>query len=109
MIERLKTSWRELRHGKPGRRFRDRYDRRRSHSRHAGGRKWSMIVGGVLIVLAGIVLLPLPGPGMLVVALGALLVAEESLSMARALDWLELKGRRLLHVRDRSTTTRSSS
>ncbi|HWI35270.1 MAG TPA: PGPGW domain-containing protein [Burkholderiales bacterium] len=52
-----------------------------------------MIVAGALIALAGIVLLPLPGPGMLVIALGALLVAEESLSVAKALDALERRAR----------------
>ena len=96
MIERLKAGWRELRRSEPGRRFRDRYERRRRHGRHSGARKWSVIVAGALIVLAGIVLLPLPGPGMLVVAAGALLMAEESRAMAAALDSLELRLRRLI-------------
>lgn len=95
MIERLKSGWRELRQGEPGRRFRDRYERRHQRS-HAGGRKWSAIVFGALIVLVGIVLLPLPGPGMLVVAAGALLMAEESLAIARALDGVEVGVRSLL-------------
>ena len=96
MIEGLKTRWRELRSGEPGRRFRARYERRHSRRRHAGGHKWSLIVAGTLILLAGIVLLPLPGPGMLVVALGALLIAEESLTVAKLLDALELRGRALI-------------
>lgn len=95
MIQRLKTGWRELRQGEPGRRFRGCYERRHSRARHAGGRKWSVIVAG-LIAVAGIVLLPLPGPGMLVVALGAFLVAQESLTAARMLDQLELRARALI-------------
>lgn len=95
MIQRLKTGWRELRHGEPGRRFRDRYERRRRQGRHGGARKWVVIVAGALIVLAGIVLLPLPGPGIPIVALGALLMAEESRGMAHALDALERRARAL--------------
>ena len=45
-------------------------------------------------MLAGVAFLPLPGPGLLIIAVGALLMAEVSLSAARALDWLELKARR---------------
>ena len=96
MIDGLKTRWRELRQGEPGRRFRARYERRHAGVRHAGGRKWSVILAGLLIALAGIVLLPLPGPGLLVIALGALLVAEQSLTAARILDSLELRARALI-------------
>lgn len=92
MRNRLGKSWRELKRGEPGRRFQNRYERR---GRSGGGlRKWLLIAGGLLLVLAGIVFLPLPGPGMLIIAAGALLMAEESLSAARALDWLERKARR---------------
>ena len=96
MIGRLKASWRELRRGEPGRRFRDRHERRRKQGRHGGARKWSVIVAAALIVLAGIALLPLPGPGMLVVAAGALIMAEESRLVAGALDALEVRVRRLI-------------
>ena len=108
MIDGLKTRWRELRHGEPGRRFRARYERRHARARHAGGRKWALIVAGVVIALAGIVLLPLPGPGMLVIALGALLVAEESLTVAKMLDALELRGRAFI-ARWRPALGRSDS
>jgi hypothetical protein len=49
-------------------------------------------------MVLGVVFLPLPGPGLLIIAAGALLVAEESLSAARALDWLERKARRLMRA-----------
>jgi len=88
----LKKRWRELKQGKPGRRFRDRYERAR---RGGAVRKWLLIAGGALLALVGIVLLPLPGPGLLVIAAGLLLIAEESHATARALDWLERKLRRL--------------
>ena len=96
MIERLKAGWRELRRGEPGRRFRDRHERRRLERPHGGARKWSAIAVGALIMLAGIVLLPLPGPGLVVIAAGALLIAEESRTAARTLDQIELKARGLV-------------
>ena len=58
-------------------------------------RKAVVLAAGVLVVIAGVIALPLPGPGLAIMALGAVLVAEESLAAARALDWLELKLRRL--------------
>jgi len=80
--------WDELKRGTPGRRFQSRYER----SRERGTlRKWLVIAGGLLLVLAGIVFLPLPGPGLLIIAAGAFLMAEESLAAARALDWTEQK------------------
>ena len=92
MLAPLRKRWRELKQGKPGRRFRDRYERGRP-----GGAawKWLLIVGGALLALVGIALLPLPGPGLLVIAAGLLLIAEESHATACALDWLERKARRL--------------
>ena len=94
MIGPLKARWRELRRGEPGRRFRSRYERRRSA--HGGtARKCFVCILGALIALAGIVLMPLPGPGILIVAFGALLMAEGSLTVAKALDALELRVRPL--------------
>ena len=85
--------WDELKRGKPGHRFQSRYE----HSQERGAlRKWLVIVAGALLVLAGMVLLPLPGPGMLIIAAGAFLMAEESRAAARALDWIELRVRRLV-------------
>jgi UPF0716 family protein affecting phage T7 exclusion len=92
LLAHLKKAWRELKRGKPGRRFSERYERGR---RRGTARKWLLIAGGALLALAGIVLLPLPGPGMLVIAVGLLLIAEESRATARALDWLERKARSL--------------
>jgi hypothetical protein len=82
--------WQELKRGKPGHRFQSRYQR----ANPGGGlRKWAQIVGGLLLILAGIVFLPLPGPGLLIIAAGAFLMAEESRAAARALDWIELRVR----------------
>lgn len=45
---------------------------------------------GAVILFAGLVMLITPGPGWLTIFLGAAILAEESLIMARALDRLEL-------------------
>jgi len=42
------------------------------------------------MVLAGVLMLVLPGPGLLVIALGMALIAEESLWASRLLDRLDL-------------------
>jgi len=53
------------------------------------------VLGGVLIVLGGIVAVPGPGPGWLIVFLGLGLVAGEFRPIARFMDWAEVRLRRL--------------
>lgn len=48
-----------------------------------------------MIFLAGIFFLPAPGPGMLILFIGASLIAQESLLAARTLDWTEFRLRAL--------------
>ena len=45
---------------------------------------------------AGLFFLPAPGPGIIIVAIGAGLIAQASLLGARALDWCELRIRALI-------------
>jgi hypothetical protein len=92
MFSRMQKAWQEIKRGKPGHRFQNRYESHRSPG-HGGVRKWSLIALGVVLILGGTVFLPLPGPGMLIIAAGALMMAEESHAMARALDWMELRVR----------------
>jgi hypothetical protein len=50
-----------------------------------------LVVGLGLILLAlGMIMLVLPGPGLLVAAIGAALIAGESLTVARLLDRVDL-------------------
>jgi hypothetical protein len=50
-----------------------------------------LAVGCGLILLAlGLILLVLPGPGLLIAAIGAALIAGESLTVARFLDRIDL-------------------
>jgi hypothetical protein len=95
MIHALKQRWDQLRRGQPGTRF-ERYfhwrqQRRRSHLL----RTVLLITGGALIFL-GVLLMPAPGPGMLIVLIGAGLLAEESVKAARWFDRFEICARTLL-------------
>jgi hypothetical protein len=53
------------------------------------------VVIGIFVIAVGIVALPAPGPGMLVLAFGAGLLAREFAAIARFFDWLEIRGWRM--------------
>jgi hypothetical protein len=86
MFHKLKQSWRDLQQGQPGRRFEDRWRQKRPKS---PARKILAIGSGVVVFAAGLFFLPAPGPGTVLLVLGAALVAEESRWVARALDRAE--------------------
>ena len=90
----IKQAWQQFKSAEPGNRFEDAYKRRQQAS-HSAWRKAAFVIVGVALMIAGIVLMPAPGPGSIVLILGAGLVAQESLYMARALDWSELRLRAL--------------
>ena len=46
---------------------------------------------GLILLAVGLVLLELPGPGILIATIGAALLAGESLTIAKLLDWLDLR------------------
>lgn len=92
MIEALKKRWAYLREGAPGERF-QRYYRHRQQHRSSGALRLLLLGGGILLIMIGIVLMPAPGPGTLIVAVGAALLAGESAKVARFLDRAERWGR----------------
>ena len=87
MFDKLKQSWRDLQHGEPGRRFEDRW-----RGRTPGGRARKLLVigAGALVFALGLFFLAAPGPGTVLLVIGAALMAEESRAVARALDRAEL-------------------
>jgi hypothetical protein len=93
LLARVKRAWRHLKELPPGRRFQT------LHRRHQGGHRspltriW-VITAGVVIIAVGVIALPAPGPGFLVIGLGGALLARESLAVARVMDWLEVRARR---------------
>ncbi len=92
MIDALKKRWAYLRDGAPGERF-QRYYRRRQQQRSSGALRMLLLCAGILLIIIGIILLPAPGPGTLIVAVGAALLAGESAKVARFLDRAECWGR----------------
>ncbi len=90
MLDTLERSWKKLKASDPGCRFQDRYQRK--HEDGEGKTKRVLTLGaGIVVFLAGLFFLPAPGPGFIVVAIGAGIIAQESRRAARWLDQGELK------------------
>ena len=100
MFGALRESWQFLRRAPPGERFVRYHARRRQRRQHA----WLgllRLAAGIALVAIGIVLLVAPGPGTLIAAAGAAVVAGESHGCAAFLDRCERSIRRLLERRRR--------
>ena len=95
MFETIKCSWQRFKADPPGKRFQQQFKRRHEVAR-TPLQKALALGGGVLLTGVGILLFFLPGPGVLFVLLGAALIAQQSLTVARALDWTEIRLRKLL-------------
>ena len=91
---RVKETWEEMKHDPPGQRFQRHFHRRQEQGDRKGrGLHFLLVIG---LVLGGIVLIFIPGPAVVLFALAAALLAEDSLRIARVLDWLEVRIRRLI-------------
>ncbi len=84
--------WRQFKDDSPGHRFENHYQRMRQEGSRVG--KIVRIGLGVLLLAGAIVLLFIPGPGLLVAVFGLALVGGESKTMSRWLDRAELPVRR---------------
>ncbi len=96
MLKDTRHGFRQFLDDPPGRRFAELYARRRKVS---GGRvnflKVFHIAFGVLLILAGILFLAIPGPGITMTVIGCVLLGGESRIMAGVLDRAELFLRRV--------------
>ncbi len=96
MIERARENWRRFKESKPGHRFQDRYHhRQQGSSGRFNPRAIFGIVGGILVVLGGVIAVPGPGPGWLIIFLGLGMLSGESKLVARFMDWGEMRLRGL--------------
>jgi hypothetical protein len=96
MIERAKENWRRFKQSKPGHRFQDHHHRyQRGYRSRSYLRGFLGIVWGLLVVVGGIVAVPAPGPGWLIILLGLGMIAGESLSFAHSVDRVEVGLRQL--------------
>lgn len=92
MKERMQSSLREFQASKPGRRFRDRYYRRHETARSRFSPSSLLYsIGGVLLVIASLFLGPAPGFGFGTAFIGLALLASEFLSLAKFLDYSEVR------------------
>jgi uncharacterized membrane protein YbaN (DUF454 family) len=95
MLKSIKQSWHRFQADSPGRRFKQQF----RHWRESGRSRLSkavFIVAGVVLIVLGILLLFVPGPGIPTILVGALLIAQQSWPLARALDRTEVRLRNLL-------------
>ena len=92
VISRLRREWRHFIECHPGARFEALHERKRGDGKSLARRVfwWG---AGVLLILAGVVMLVTPGPGLLSIAFGVACLAQESLPVARKCDRWELRVR----------------
>jgi hypothetical protein len=96
MLQRWKRTWRSFKSLPPGQRFQKRYEQQ--HQKPEGRSPWrrALWLGGALVAFAvGVVLVFIPGPAVVFFGISAALLANQSKSVARSLDWLELRLRAL--------------
>ena len=98
VIERMRYSWHLFVRSRPGLRFRERYrlhQSRRSRRGRFDPVRLSYIVGGVMLVVVSALFgwLPVLGWGTVILGLG--MIAAEFYPVARLMDWLEVRARRL--------------
>jgi hypothetical protein len=92
----LSKKWHALSSGTPGRRFKDRY-----HRSHRGSKKSNVLARVIRFSIAGVaaaigvLLTVIPGPAIPFYFLAGALVATDWLWMAKVLDWVELRMRRV--------------
>ena len=97
VLDKLKRQWRKFRSGWPGHRFQNRYEQsRKTRSSERWFVRFLKPAVGLILLAGGVVLCFIPGPGLPLVVIGAGLLADESRPVARAMDWLEIRGRKLL-------------
>jgi hypothetical protein len=92
----FRDQWRELKRSRPGHRFRDRYARAReeAHECGAGQRILTWVIGIVALAIAAF-LSVFPGPAIPFFVVAGGLFATESRTIARFMDWAEVRGRRV--------------
>lgn len=95
MFNQFRQFWSELKRGRPGSRFQEQYDKNRREQKSPVGRVLR-IIGGVVLVPVGLFFLAVPGPGLLFIGLGAVLVARELRLAALLLDAIEIRGRNVM-------------
>lgn len=88
----LRTIWRRFRADRPGQRFQNLHRNRQEEGVGTSAVARSLILGSAIaLVVVGAILIPAPGPGWLIIALGLGLLGCESVFVARRLDAVEVR------------------
>ena len=98
MIGKAKEGWQHWQRFKkfePGHRFQTRYHRRREQGQTSKYGGTFNLVGGLVLIVAGFVFLPTPGPSYIIIVLGLWMIAGEFLVLARFFDRAEVSLRKL--------------
>jgi hypothetical protein len=98
MLGQIRSTFREIKAGQPGRRFFDYYERnqRKGGGRAAFWRPFAQVGIGFILLLCGLLLSLTPGaPGFLLWIPGIALIAARSRLLAHLLDRLESGARRV--------------
>lgn len=101
MIGKAKEGWQHYQRFKrfePGHRFQTRYHRRRRRTEQGQTSKYGRtfnLVGGLVLIVAGFVFLPTPGPSYIIIVLGLWMLAGEFLVLARFFDRAEVSLKKL--------------
>jgi hypothetical protein len=91
MLAQIKRRAQEKLRGRPGARFQDHYRRaKRDRAAHSGRRLVNIMLAVISLAIA-VVLVIFPGPAVPFFLLAGVLLAAESLLIARLMDWLEIK------------------
>lgn len=93
-IANLRAQWKHFTAVPSGRRFITRYRARRGQQGSLL-RKGLIVGAGLLLMLAGVAMLVLPGPGLIAIVVGAAFIAEESRIAAYLLDRIDRWGTRI--------------
>ena len=92
MFASLKKRWDSFLNTPAGERFQKAHEERnRGRGQGDTAVRACYLGGGIVLTLAGLLLLPLPGPGSLVAVAGLAMLARESMNVAKGLDWADLK------------------
>src|SRR5918998_4420511 len=97
LIGRTKRSWLHFTRSNPGARFQFRYYRRKQSGPGQLSRIINVVVGSILVIFSAFFGWA-PGPGTLTFVIGLAMIGGEFLTIARFLDWSEVKLRKLAHL-----------
>jgi hypothetical protein len=97
LIGKAQRSWWLFKNTKPGDRFQVRYYRRQQSAPGRLTTIFNIVVGSILVIFSAFFGWA-PGPGLLTFLIGLALIGGEFLTIARFLDWSEVRLRKLAHL-----------